>query len=321
MIHEMDDTSAGPERSEILGRHIEQARAMYQGTYNGRGFQIEPTKGDFAFRYTSVGDGELSLRGNLFGGSMRGEIETAGEYVVTWISSGEGVLDLDGEPVALEHGRPALFVNNRPNEFAFHDHKQNLMHFDGAFLERVAAEHEGAPEGPLLFDTTAMPTGDALRRWGATVATVAKIVYSENASPLLRSEANRAAAVSLLETFPHESIAAPPELTIPGSARLRRAIEFMHANAHLPINVTQIAEAASISPRSLQTTFRIYLELTPLDYLRRIRLDRVREELHAAGAEATVADVAQRWGFAHLGRFAAHYAERFGELPRNTLAD
>ncbi len=321
MIREMDNNVTEPGRSEIVGRHIEQAREMYQGTYNGRGFQIEPTEGEFGFRYTSVGDGELSLRGNLFGGSMRGAIETEGEYVVTWITAGEGVLDLDGDPVALEHGRPAMFVNNRDNAFAFQNHKQNLMHFDGAFLERVAAEHEGTPEGPLLFDTTAVPEGDVLRRWGATVSTVAKVIYSDSTSAILRSEANRAAAIALLETFPHASIAAPPELTIPGSARLRRAIEFMHANAHLPINVTQMAEAAGVTARSLQTAFRNHLDLTPLDYLRRIRLDRVREELRAAPPGTAVADVARTWGFAHLGRFAAHYAERFGELPRQTLND
>jgi len=295
---------------------------MYESAYNGRGFEIEPTEGDFAFRYTSVGDEQLSLRGNFFGGSMRGAIETEGEYVVTWLTSGEGSLDLGGDAVALEHGRPAMFVNNRENDFAFQNHKQNLMHFDGQFLERVASEHEGAPDGPLLFDTTYSPSGTALQQWAATVSAVARVIHSSSTSALLRSEANRAAAVSLLDTFPHESLSAPPELTIPSSSRLRRAIEFMHANAHLPINVTEIAEATGISSRSLQTSFRTHLDLTPLDYLRRIRLDRVREELRAGHVDdVTVAEVARRWGFAHLGRFAAHYAERFGELPRHTLAD
>lgn len=295
---------------------------MYESAYNGRGFEIEPTEGDFAFRYTSVGDEQLSLRGNFFGGSMRGAIETEGEYVVTWLTSGEGSLDLGGDAVELEHGRPAMFVNNRENDFAFQNHKQNLMHFDGQFLERVASEHEGAPDGPLLFDTTYSPSGTALQQWAATVSAVARVIHSGSTSALLRSEANRAAAVSLLDTFPHESLSAPPELTIPSSARLRRAIEFMHANAHLPITVTEIAEATGISSRSLQTSFRTHLDLTPLDYLRRIRLDRVREELRAGHVDdVTVAEVARRWGFAHLGRFAAHYAERFGELPRHTLAD
>lgn len=311
-----------PERSEISGQSIDDARALYQGNYNGKGFVIEPTVGEFAYRYTSVGDTELSLRGNLFGGSMEGSIETEGEYVVTWITAGEGTLDLAGDAVALEHGRPTMFVNNRPNEFAFHDHKQNLMHFDAQFLERVAAEHEGLPQAPLLFDATAVPSGDALRRWASTVSTAARVLHDDTAPQLLRSEAKRAAAISLLDTFPHESIAVPPELLIPNSSRLRVAIEFMHANAHLPITATQIADAAGTSTRTVQSAFRKELGLTPVDYLRRIRLDRVRADLQAGETgRTTVAEIAGRWGFAHLGRFAAHYAERFGEHPRATLTD
>jgi AraC-like DNA-binding protein len=33
----------------------------------------------------------------------------------------------------------------------------------------------------------------------------------------------------------------------------------------------------------------------------------------------TVAAVAHRWGFAHLGRFASAYRCRFGEPPSDTL--
>lgn len=318
----MSELRDAARRTETSGTQVDQARALYQDAYNGRGFRIEPSDASFSYRYSSVGDSELTLRGSLFGGAVEGAIETRGEYVVTWLTAGEGVMDLDGDSVVLERGRPAMFVNDRDNRFAFRDYQQSLMHFDGAYLERVAREHEGVPAGPLLFDATAMPDGEALRRWTATVSAVARVLHDDASSPLLRSEANRAAAVSLLETFPHEVLAAPPELRVPSSGRLRRAIEFMHAHAHLPITPTEIADAAGISPRSLQSTFRSELDVTAIDYLRRIRLDRVHDELDAGeSGRVTVAEIAGRWGFAHLGRFAAHYAQRFGESPRETLAD
>jgi transcriptional regulator GlxA family with amidase domain len=60
--------------------------------------------------------------------------------------------------------------------------------------------------------------------------------------------------------------------------------------------------------------------VTPTAYLRRLRLERVREDLVTAGAgPATVTDVAARWGFLHVSRSSAAYAERFGELPSVTL--
>ncbi|MDY0913678.1 helix-turn-helix transcriptional regulator [Rathayibacter festucae] len=315
----MNEDHARVRRSEVTGTDFDQARALLQGEYNGAGFTVEPTAPSFSYRYSSVGDDELTLRGSLFAGSVHGSILTEGEYIVSWLTAGSGATDLGRDAVLLAHGQPAVLVNNRPAEFDFTDYRQNLMHFDGAFLERVAAEHEGAT-GPLLFDTRARPTGEALQKWGATVATVARIVYSTDSPELLRREANRTAAIALLDTFPHVALAVPAELALPSTARLRTAIEYLHAHSHEPVHVEDVAAAAGLSLRGLQALFRRELELSPLDYLRRIRLDRVREELRAGQAGAlSVAEVAHRWGFAHLGRFSASYARRFGEYPRATL--
>jgi AraC-like DNA-binding protein len=35
----------------------------------------------------------------------------------------------------------------------------------------------------------------------------------------------------------------------------------------------------------------------------------------------SVAEVAARWGFSHLGRFAAAYRKRYGESPSHTLRE
>lgn len=317
----MDQDHGRVVRSEVTGRDFDEARAMLEDEYNGEGFAIAPTAADFAFRYFQIGDHDLTLRGNLFGGSIRGTIRTEGEYIVSWITAGSGSLDTAGDSIHLTHGQPAIFANGRPAEFDFTDHRQNLMHFDGAFLERVAAEHEGVT-GPLLFDTRSQPTGDALQKWASTVASVARVVYDDDAPALLRTEANRTAAVSLLDTFPHIALAEPAPLSLPSSSRLRTAIEYLHAHAHLPVPLEDVAAAAGLTVRGMQALFRRELDATPLDYLRRIRLDRVHAELRRSDAgTVTVGEVANRWGFAHLGRFSASYAQRFGEYPKNTLAN
>jgi AraC-like DNA-binding protein len=51
-----------------------------------------------------------------------------------------------------------------------------------------------------------------------------------------------------------------------------------------------------------------------------VRLEKVREDLaRAEPGTDSVTEVATRWGFLHLGRFAAAYRSAFGEHPSQTL--
>jgi len=45
-----------------------------------------------------------------------------------------------------------------------------------------------------------------------------------------------------------------------------------------------------------------------------------RDLLDADPAQASVTDIAARWGFFHLGRFSQAYRAMYQELPSQTLA-
>jgi transcriptional regulator GlxA family with amidase domain len=101
---------------------------------------------------------------------------------------------------------------------------------------------------------------------------------------------------------------------------LRRAIAFIHENAHRDIGLSDIAAALDVTPRSVQYMFRRHLATTPLEYLRRVRLDRAHRDLQAADpAVDTVMEIAGRWRFGHPGRFSMAYKEAFGRPPSRTL--
>jgi AraC-like DNA-binding protein len=101
---------------------------------------------------------------------------------------------------------------------------------------------------------------------------------------------------------------------------LRRAVDAMLTDPAHPFNVVELARLAEVSVRSLQAIFHRHTGLTPMAYLRELRLANVHEELRQARPDqTTVAAVAHRWGFGHLGRFAAAYRERYGVSPSVTL--
>jgi transcriptional regulator GlxA family with amidase domain len=75
-----------------------------------------------------------------------------------------------------------------------------------------------------------------------------------------------------------------------------------------------------VSERTLEYAVKEIMGLTPMTYLVRLRLHRVRQALLAGTqGSTTVSAEALNWGFWHFGEFSRAYRECFGELPSDTL--
>jgi AraC-like DNA-binding protein len=101
-------------------------------------------------------------------------------------------------------------------------------------------------------------------------------------------------------------------------AYVRRAEEFMRANAAAPIRMEQAAAAAGCSVRTLDAVFRRFRDTTPLAALHAIRLEQARAELSQSAKSASVGEISRSFGFTNAGRFVAAYLRRFGESPVET---
>jgi AraC-like DNA-binding protein len=84
--------------------------------------------------------------------------------------------------------------------------------------------------------------------------------------------------------------------------------------------VSDLCRVAAVSERTLEYAFKEIMGLTPVAYLVRLRLHRVRQAL-LAGTQGTttVSAEALNWGFWHFGEFSRAYKDCFGELPSDTL--
>ncbi|MGV9711880.1 AraC family transcriptional regulator [Gordonia sp. NPDC003424] len=106
----------------------------------------------------------------------------------------------------------------------------------------------------------------------------------------------------------------------PPRRALQAVMDYCEANIAEPISMADLATQAGMSARSLQRAFREELNMSPLEYLQNLRLACAHEDLLEGdpASSSSVTDVAYRWGFTHLSRFAAAYRARYGELPSET---
>ncbi|WP_240437505.1 AraC family transcriptional regulator [Sciscionella marina] len=109
---------------------------------------------------------------------------------------------------------------------------------------------------------------------------------------------------------------------LPRPTPMRRAMELIEDDPAGELSVEQLARAVRTTPRSLQRYFRSGLGTSPHEYVQQVRLARAHEELLAAEpGSVTVTEVALRWGFTHVPRFAGLYRRRYGTNPSRTLRD
>ncbi|MGE7064731.1 helix-turn-helix transcriptional regulator [Agrobacterium tumefaciens] len=102
-------------------------------------------------------------------------------------------------------------------------------------------------------------------------------------------------------------------------AQVKRALEFAKAHARDPITSSDMAKAAGVNLRTLQGNFQKFLGTTPIEYLKRIRLEGARRDILHAPPNAKIARIATNWGFVHMGRFSMEYRSRFGVNPAADL--
>jgi len=124
---------------------------------------------------------------------------------------------------------------------------------------------------------------------------------------------------SLLSIIAGESSQA--KLTIPKfrAAALNRALEVLSSYEQIPVNVEALCKMSGTSWATLQRAFKDEFQVAPKAYMKSRRLAAVQTELIRQGSTAVISDIANHWGFWHMGGFASDYKKQSGELPSQTL--
>lgn len=253
-----------------------------------------------------------------------GEIE--GQYFVHMALAGasEMLLANDSHPIDLRKGT-VTSPGERPRFRMSACCRHLTVCIDRSMLESYFARALSEPiVRPVRFDVEVAEAAPFARAWRCLVSHIRE---QADAVPRMFSDARRRIHYTdllmdlLLHELPHNyaSLLHRRAGASISAWHVQRACELVEANIADGLTVAGLARAAGVSVRSLQMGFRQALGVSPLEYIRSRRLERLHASLLAAGTAATVTEIMLDYGVQNFGRFAQYYRQRFGCNPSDTL--
>ena len=211
--------------------------------------------------------------------------------------------------------------NESVSKPGFHGSK---LSYSEEYLEQIAADLElplnlgRYREGGIALQIDPAAADDLRRRLRQLERAVTKL-SGDAGRRWIRHQLEHEIPVRLLRLL----AADPPEtsLRVDGfKARAARAArDYIDAHAADAPAIQEVCRAVGVSWRTLNYAFREVFGVTPKQYLQATRLHGARRELYQGGPASTVTEIANHWGFWHIGKFGADYKRHFGELPSQTL--
>lgn len=191
-----------------------------------------------------------------------------------------------------------------------------------AMEQHLAALLDRPLKQPLVFHQAMDLAGRAGNWWRYMAMLVQEV--EECAGPIGGSATIRQLEsllmTSILEVQPNNYSEALKGNGCRAAPRHVRAVErYIDEHAHEAIDMASLVAVSGVSARTLFDGFQRFRDITPMGYLRHVRMHHVHRALAGGEPGRTVAETAARWGFFELGRFAGRYRMMFGESPSDTL--
>ena len=271
----------------------------------------------------------LTLGRLSFGAAVRTEVREIADYYINIVLAGRAVNTWDGGAGAIitRPGFAAVFAPGSAGAIAWsRDCSQLYLKIRPGTLHRELEMMLDRPvRSSLVFPSLLNVSTPTAFTWLALV----KVLAQDGVRPdgvfghrLAVANVQHLLIQGLLLTQPHtfadEMVGR--RASSAGGKATKQAIDFMHAQPERAWTTGELAGEVGVSGRTLQQAFADSDQPSPMTYLRELRLHRVLAELSDEAAESTtVAAVARKWGFVHLGRFAQQYRELLGEMPSQTM--
>ncbi|RAU97564.1 AraC family transcriptional regulator [Mycobacterium colombiense] len=294
------------------------ARRFFAGAYQP-GWRISGLASQAAISHRRTDAGSMTVDEVTIQGRLTLEIPASDTILV--VQPRAGTLSVAGGPLATTDF-PILVAHGMSCVLHCSSAHFDVIKLESEALQRVAADWHTSLGQHTQFVNWRPRSRAAVRAWHRALDYVVATLASADtaAQPLIAAGMAGLLAGALLECYPSNLTEQDPASDLAGPETLKQAVSFIHRHTAEDIGINEVAAAVHLTPRAVQYLFRRRLGTTPTDYMRRVRLARAHQELvTATAANSTVTEIAQRWGFAHTGRFAVLYRQTYGQSPHTTL--
>lgn len=246
-------------------------------------------------------------------------------YMLEFPQSGAVNLQYGNERLVNRPGRAVLLSPERRIRSRWSaDCGQRMIKIAKSSVDRVASALLGrAPTRTIVFD----PAVDLGSDPGMSIERLSNFLFDQHeAGPgvvgikAVSQELEQALITALLLGLPNSASAAlDARCSSATPHHVRRVVDYIEQHLADDICLAHLVELSGVSQRALYAGFERFIGMPPSAFIRNRRLDRARDDLERRDESLTVARVAMRWNFSHLGRFSSEYRKRFGERPSETL--
>ncbi|MCQ4208473.1 AraC family transcriptional regulator [Streptomyces longispororuber] len=317
-------------RTSFRTGDVEEAMEAIKGAFYSNRLDVLARPERFGAAFEVLELGGITIGDLACGTDVRVRCGELGAYHVNIPVGGPLSWHQSGRPEQITApGRAALFqpVGTTVVDRWAGDGRVIALKIDRALLERRVEELTGrAPRTPIVLAPELDLTAGRGRSWARLVETLATDLHDGTRlfeHPLVAAPLRDSVLNGLLLCAEHryrEQIDRVEGELRP--APVKRAMNAMRERPEHPFTTADLAAEARVGVRWLQEAFGRYVGMPPMAYLRSVRLERVHAELLVADPRTTtVSEVAYRWGFGHLGRFAEQYRARYGRVPSQTLRE
>jgi AraC-like DNA-binding protein len=311
----------------FMTRDPAEAQKYLSAVFRPHSLKSAGRRGTVDFRHIAADLGpNVSLHALSYGSEVFNEGGPSDDcYLVVFTLAGTLQMRASGREVVTQAG--SLCIMNPRQPFSTHlsaDHRQLTLRMAGALLrEHLMKSLDTSLTRPLEFDGGSYVIRQQAHGLKCIVGALCEELRNYRSAFLQNpvvGHLEQVLAGLLLAEIPNSYTTGKHLQAIDVAPRyVRAAQEYIRTSARRKVSILDIAAAVNVTPRTLQSAFRRYADVTPHEYLRNARLDLATEELsRVASRRPRLSDIAFDCGFASASKFARYYRERFGHSPSAT---